>query len=112
MSSRVFVVLCPFPDGEQALSAARILVEEGLAACAQCASAPVTSIYRWEGKLCEESERMLLLKTSRESWPSLRDRLAELHPYDVPEVLACPVDGNEAYLDWVEKSCTPPADGV
>jgi periplasmic divalent cation tolerance protein len=107
------MVQCSFPDEELALSAARRLVDEGLAACAQLLPGPIHSIYRWQGELCQEREHLLLLKTSMGAWPRLRERVAELHPYEVPEILALPALGNEPYLRWVEESCSgaPPADG-
>lgn len=109
MSARVLVVLCAFPDSELARRVARRMIEESLAACAQLPSVPMQSIYRWEGELCEESEQMLVLKTSLGAWPRLRQRLSELHPYELPEILALPALGNEGYLRWVEESCPPVA---
>ena len=101
----VLVVLCPCPDAEVAAALARRAVEEGWAACVQRLGSPITSWYRWEGDLCEEKEHLLLLKTSREAWPRLRDGLAAAHPYEVPEILALPADGLPAYLAWVGENC-------
>ena len=63
------------------------------------------SIYRWEGDIEQETERQVVIKTSRERVAALWDRVRELHPYDVPEFLVLPiVDGNDAYLKWMAES--------
>lgn len=93
-----------FPDGDKAAEIARTLVQEGLAACAQLVP-HVTTIFRWEGMLRHESEVLCLLKTSRERWTDLRDRLIELHPYDTPEVVALPLELScFKYSTWVRES--------
>lgn len=95
-------MLCNFPP-KRAESAAKALIEEGLAACVNVL-APVTSVYRWEGKTCMEQEIPLLIKAPRRLADRLQERIHELHPYDVPEVLALPVDeaaSSAAYLAWV-----------
>jgi periplasmic divalent cation tolerance protein len=93
-----------FPDEESALSTARILVQEQLAACVQIIPG-VTSIYRWEGMLRHDSEHLALMKTSAACWPELRDRLIELHPYDIPEIIAMAVEqASFEYSNWVRDS--------
>jgi periplasmic divalent cation tolerance protein len=88
-------------DGEQAAALARTVVEERLAACGNLLPG-LRSIYRWEGVVHEEGEVLLLLKTTRARLAALRDRVLALHPYQVPEVLALPVEeGSAAYLAWV-----------
>jgi periplasmic divalent cation tolerance protein len=63
------------------------------------------SVYRWEGEIEQESERQVVIKTSRDCVAALWDRVRELHPYDVPEFLVLPiVDGSDAYLRWVADS--------
>lgn len=111
MSEGVVIVSCPFPDPDTARQAARTVVEEGLAACAQRFAVPIHSVYRWRGELCEEEEILLLLKTAERIWPRLQERLQELHPYELPEILATPAEGNQAYLDWVVSSCRGPVSG-
>jgi len=97
----VLVVLVTAPGPEEAARLARVLVEERLAACGNVLPG-LRSIYRWEGKVREEGEALLLLKTTRARFAALRDRLLALHPYEVPEVLALPVEaGAERYLGWV-----------
>ena len=67
--------------------------------------APMESVYRWEGIVEQETERQVVIKTSRERVVTLWERVRELHPYDVPEFLVLPiVDGNDAYLRWVAES--------
>jgi periplasmic divalent cation tolerance protein len=98
----VRLVLCNAPPA-RAPEIAKALVEEGLAACVTLS--PVRSIYRWQGALCEEEEVTLTLKVADAKWGACRSRLLELHPYEVPEVLALPVDhaaSHGLYLAWVE----------
>ncbi|HSD20037.1 MAG TPA: divalent-cation tolerance protein CutA [Anaeromyxobacter sp.] len=95
------VVLVTAPSPDQAAEIARALVEERLAACGNVVPA-IRSIYRWEGKVHEDAEALLVLKTTRGRFEALRDRVLALHPYDVPEVIALPVEaGNAAYLAWI-----------
>lgn len=100
----VRVVLTSLPDREAALAVARTLVEEGLAACVSLL-APATSIYRWQGRIETADEVLLMIKTTTHVWPALRTRLAALHPYEIPEILALDVaDGAASYLQWVASS--------
>lgn len=100
----VLVVYVTFPGREAAGSVAERLVEERLAAC--CNLLPgVESVYRWEGRVETAQECLMLAKTTAERFPALRDRVMELHPYDLPEVIAVPVTvGLEPYLGWVGES--------
>ena len=66
---------------------------------------PMVSVYRWEGAVEQETERQVIIKTSRDRVVTLWERVRELHPYDVPEFIVLPVvDGNDAYLRWVADS--------
>jgi periplasmic divalent cation tolerance protein len=95
------------PDKERATSMARVLVEEGLAACVNIVPG-VRSIYQWDGKVQEDDEVLCLIKTRPAVFERARDRILALHPYDVPEILAFAVDdGSAAYLEWLRKSTTP-----
>ncbi len=106
MSQEYVIVLTTLPADADGAGFARDLVEERLAACVNL-SAPMESIYRWEGTIETESERQLVIKTSRDRVVALWDRVRELHPYDMPEFLVTPiVDGNDAYLRWVGESTT------
>jgi len=98
------VVLSTVGKAEDAERIGRALVERGLAACVNIVPA-VTSIYRWKGKVEREEERLLLIKTRAERFPALREALVSLHPYEVPEVLALPIeDGHQPYLAWLDEN--------
>lgn len=100
----VVVILTTMPDNAQTDELARALVDERLAACVNV-HAPMTSTYRWQGRVEREPERQLVIKTTRDRVAAIEARLAELHPYDVPEFLVLPVEGgSEAYLRWVAES--------
>jgi periplasmic divalent cation tolerance protein len=95
------LVFTTLPSADKAAEVAKVLVEERLAACANLLPA-VRSIYRWQGKLMDENEVLVLLKTRAEHLERLKLRLLELHPYEVPEVLAVPVEsGYQPYLEWL-----------
>jgi periplasmic divalent cation tolerance protein len=95
------VVLVTAPSAETAADLARTLVEEGLAACGNVVPG-LRSIYRWEGKVHDDAEALLVLKTERRLLEALKARLPALHPYQVPELLALPVEGGLApYLEWI-----------
>jgi periplasmic divalent cation tolerance protein len=95
------LVFTTLPSADKAAELAKALVEERLAACANLLPA-IRSIYRWQGKLQDENEVLLLLKTRAEHLERLKLRILELHPYEVPEVLAVPVEaGYQPYLDWL-----------
>jgi periplasmic divalent cation tolerance protein len=82
----------------------RRLVDERLAACVTVVPS-VTSIFTWQGKREEAAESLLMIKTRRDAYQTLQQRVLELHPYSVPEVLAVSVDaGAPAYLQWVHDS--------
>jgi uncharacterized protein involved in tolerance to divalent cations len=92
-----------FASVEDATEVARKLVEERLAGCAQIVPG-ITSIYVWEEMLRHDSEVLLLLKTTESAWPALRDRLAELHPYNTPEIIALPVQAASFdYAAWLRE---------
>ena len=101
MATDVRVVLVTSPDAVAAEGLARAVIEEGLAACANVVSG-VVSIFRWEGEVQRDAEVLIVMKTTAASAPALCARVAELHPYQVPEALVLPVDSGYApYLDWV-----------
>jgi len=103
LSKEPLVVLCTFPDVEQARGIAVVLVERRLAACVNLLPG-VESIYRWEGKVERAGEVLAVIKTTR--YPELEVALKELHPYEVPEILALPVAaGLAGYLKWLGESC-------
>lgn len=98
------IVLVTSPK-DIAESLATTLVEEHLAACVNIVPG-VTSIFFWEGKVCQEAEVLLLIKTTKSSWNQLMARVKELHTYDIPEIVGLPItEGFQPYLDWLNKSC-------
>jgi periplasmic divalent cation tolerance protein len=106
MTHEYVMVLTTLPADADGPAFARALVDARLAACVNLL-APMESIYRGEGDIEEETERQVVIKTSRDRVAPLWDRVRELHPYDVPEFLVLPiVDGNDAYLRWVADSTT------
>ena len=101
------VVLVTTPDVDTARRIARALVEERHAACGNVVPG-LTSIYRWQGTVQEDAEALLVLKTCADRLSGLAMRVTELHPYDVPEVLALSIDhGNQPYLDWLGACLAP-----
>ena len=99
--SAALLCLSTCPDDASAERIARLLVEERLAACVNRV-AGVASTYRWQGAIHDETEVLLLIKTTRERFDALRKRLLELHPYELPELVALDIaDGYAPYLDWV-----------
>jgi periplasmic divalent cation tolerance protein len=95
------------PDTAQATALARALVDEGLAACVNLVPG-VKSIYQWEGRTQEEEEVLCLIKTRPAVFDRARARILELHPYEVPELLAFAVDdGSPEYLEWLRRATTP-----
>jgi periplasmic divalent cation tolerance protein len=89
---------------EDASKLARALVERRVAACVNV-SGPVRSFYPWKGKLEDDREYLLLMKTRTDRFPELEAALDELHPYEVPELVAMPIErGSAAYLGWIDEN--------
>lgn len=100
---RASVVLTTVGSAEQAARLSRLLVEAGLAACVSVVPG-VRSTYRWEGRVVEEDEHLLLIKVAVAGVEALRQRLLAEHPYDVPEVLVLdPTGVPEPYARWLEQ---------
>jgi periplasmic divalent cation tolerance protein len=100
-ASDVVLALSTAPDVEQAARIARALVDERLIACANLVPG-LTSIYRWQGEVQTDAEVLLLMKTRRSLVRRLKERLPQLHPYQVPELVVTEVtDGLEPYCRWV-----------
>jgi periplasmic divalent cation tolerance protein len=101
------MVMTTLPADADAATFAHALVEARLAACVNLLP-EMESVYRWEGQVEQERERQLVIKTSRARIAALWERVRELHPYDVPELIVLPiVDGSDAYLRWVGESTRP-----
>ncbi len=103
----VRVVFVTAPSAEVGAGLARALVEARLAACVNVIPG-LRSIYRWDGDIQDDEEVLLVIKTRADRLESLATKVDELHPYDVPEVLALPaVGGSPSYLDWVRAESSP-----
>jgi periplasmic divalent cation tolerance protein len=101
------LVMVTAPTADKAAELARMLVEEGLAACGNVVPG-LRSIYRWEGQVHDEPEVLLLLKTRAAHFEALRERVVQVHPYQCPEVLRVDVtDGHAPYLQWIRDNVRP-----
>jgi len=95
------VVFVTCSSEEEALKISQSLVEEHLAACINLFS-PVRSIYRWEGKIWDEKEWILFIKTQKERFEEVERKVKSLHSYSVPEIIGLPiVEGASSYLNWL-----------
>jgi periplasmic divalent cation tolerance protein len=107
------VVICvvTVPEGDTGQNMARTLVEERLAACVNIVP-KIRSIYRWEGRICDDPEALLWIKTKRSLIKEMEQRVKEVHPYEVPEIIFLSVeDGWKEYLSWVvSETKTPEVD--
>ena len=101
--SESIVVLVTCGSEEEAIKIAHSLVEERLAACVNLVS-PVRSIYRWEGKISDEKEWLLIIKTQKERFEEIEEKVKSLHSYSVPEIIGLPIiEGSTSYLQWLEE---------
>ena len=95
------VVLVTAPNETEAARIAQALVGERLAACVNIVGS-VRSIYRWQGKVEDDSEALLVIKTRKDMFDTIKERVIELHPYEVPEVISLDIaGGSEKYLSWL-----------
>jgi len=98
--SGLMVVLCTFPDEETAQKICQEIVSEHLAACATLIPA-VQSIYRWKGKVEQETESLAFFKVASAAFEKLEQALLEKHPYETPEIVGLPAEKVEkSYLAW------------
>ena len=99
--TELLLVMTSLPDEDAAKALAKDLIDAHLAACVQIQSG-VQSIYRWEGRVCEEQEAVLVAKTTAEQWPAISAFIKQNHPYDVPEIIAQPITHSDPdYARWV-----------
>ena len=102
--TRAKVVITTCGSEEEAQKIARELVERRVAACVNIIS-PIQSIYRWQGKVENATEWLLLIKTTTEKFDAVRDAIRELHSYDLAECIMVSIeDGSQEYLDWIDKN--------
>lgn len=96
------VVLVTVGSEQEAETIATALLEERLAACVNVTS-PVRSLYRWEGRIADDREWQLVIKTQARLFKALAARVRALHSYNVPEIIALPVlAGTTDYVDWIQ----------
>ncbi len=101
--SESIVVCVTCSSEEEGVHIARALVEDCLAACVNIFS-PIRSLYRWEGKIWDEQEWFLLIKTQRKVFGKLEERVKALHSYAVPEIIALSItEGSSTYLNWLKE---------
>lgn len=101
------IVLTTLSTADEAVSLVRALLDRRVIACGTILPA-ARSLYRWEGKLADEQEVVVLLKTQSPRLADLQAAFDELHPYKVPELLALPVRaGNAPYLEWLVRETSP-----
>lgn len=101
------VVLTTVERAEDGVRLGRSLVERKLAACVQVLP-PMTSIYRWRGKIEQAAEHLVLIKTTQAVYPELELAINENHPDETPEIIALPVEkGSPGYLDWLAAAIGP-----
>ena len=107
MNPDYVIVLTTMPADADEAAFARSLVDERLAACVNLLPL-MESVYRWEGRVERETERQIVIKTSRERVPALWDRVRELHPYEVPEIVAVSIaQADPAYIAWIVDATVP-----
>lgn len=100
---KYILVLTTVPEEKTGKTIATRLLEERLAACVTI-SAASQSFYWWKGQISKEPEHILLIKTRAALYPRLEKKIQEIHPYEVPEIIALPVHkGSADYLNWIEK---------
>lgn len=98
------LVLCTFPNAEEARQIGTLLVDLQVAACVNLVP-QIESIYRWEGAIKTEPEVLALIKTTVNNYREVEARIQKLHPYKTPEVIALPIDrGSSAYLGWISEN--------
>lgn len=102
MSQSHSVVLTSCADHHEAKALARALVERRLAACVQIV--PIESVYRWQGKVEDAAESLLICKIKRQDYPGVEAAILALHSYETPEIVMLPIEaGSSAYLAWIDQ---------
>lgn len=96
------LITTTFPDEQSAKVLMYLLLEQKLAACVQMM--PIQSFYRWEGKLCESSEQLVLIKTRSDLFTRIEEAILKHHPYTTPQIIQVPIEqGLSAYLQWIKE---------
>ncbi len=104
MQQKSQIVLNTCPDEETAREIASLLIEQQLAACVNIIPA-IESVYRWQDKVEFATEYLLIIKTQSDCYTELENTIQTLHPYELPEIVAVPIEaGLPAYLDWINNN--------
>eukprot|EP00049_Salpingoeca_infusionum_P026593 m.26579 g.26579 ORF g.26579 m.26579 type:complete len:110 (-) comp8846_c1_seq1:90-419(-) len=104
MARRCIAAFVTVPSKQVGEEIARALLEQRLAACVNTIPG-IQSMYLWEGKVCQDEEQLLMIKTQEHLFEKLKESIVSIHPYDVPEVIATSiVAGSTPYLDWIAAS--------
>jgi periplasmic divalent cation tolerance protein len=108
--TEILLVFTTFANEDDAARVVKALIEERLIACGNLLPG-ARSLYRWEGKVADEREVVVLMKTRKQDWAVLMSRLHELHPYKVPECIAVRVAaGAPRYMEWLDAALAPEAE--
>ncbi|MEJ2612439.1 MAG: divalent-cation tolerance protein CutA [Candidatus Thiodiazotropha sp.] len=108
MSTPLLLIFCTVPDQRTAERLGEMLVAQGLAACVNI-SASTRSIYEWQGKIEQSDEVQLLIKTTKQRYQKCESALRAEHPYELPEIIAVPVEhGLDDFIKWVERCTNKP----
>jgi len=106
--SSAILVLCTCPDQDSAEKISQQLITTHAAACVNMVPG-IRSCYRWQGKVETSSEVLLLIKAGADRYELLQETILKLHPYELPEIIAVPIDqGHRAYLDWITENTAEP----
>ena len=106
MSRDYVIVFCTCPDFANAKRLAEYLVENRLAACVNILPG-LTSVYHWEGRICSDSEHLLLIKSKTDRYGLLEAALQREHPYELPEIVSVSLEnGSQDYLKWIDSCLT------
>ena len=104
MKTTLIQIQCSVPSKKVAKKIAKTLVEEQLCACVNILP-KMRSFYIYEGEYCEDEEFLLLIKTDKEHYKAVEERILSLHPYEIPEIIALPViKGAKDYVKWAKKA--------
>ncbi len=101
--SNYIVIYITTSSISEAKKIGRTLVKDKLVACSNIIS-PIHSIYSWQGKICNDKEALMMLKTKKKLFKQIVKRVEELHSYDVPEIIAMPIiEGSSKYISWINE---------
>ena len=107
MQEEYCIVITSFSDDENGTHIIDALLDKRLAACVQVM--PIQSWYRWQGKICCATEKLMLIKTRRSLYSKVQDCVRSWHAYELPEIIQVPItDGLPGYLNWISKECAQP----